>query len=138
METCSLCDSYANEKYRVIYDDGTVFVMMNNQPLKDGHVIILPVRHAENMADLTPAEAGGIFALMERCMRAAEKFGGESSFAAVNSQVHRSQPHFHAHVLPSKVGLRGLLVAAEGVDFRSFADTATLEQNSKRFSEIFE
>ena len=134
---CTLCRALRDEEYRIVYEDALVFVMINNSPLKNGHVIILPVRHAEQLEDLQPDEAQAILQCTNRCMRAVEAMTGETSVAVVNGWAYRSEPHLHVHVLPSKENLRGLFVASESVERRMIADKSTLEKMAQEFTNNF-
>lgn len=125
---CALCTALANEKDRNIYQDEHVAVILNFEPVKRGHVLILPVRHAENLSDLTPDEASAFLKAIDRCMHAVTKYSDEPPMCMVNGWKHRSQPHLHAHVLPSKHPLRGLYVAAEGTPVRLRLDDQLLKE----------
>ncbi|MBP9827800.1 HIT family protein [Patescibacteria group bacterium] len=127
MDACVLCNALINETYRVVYQDESVFAIINDSPVKKGHVMILPVRHVENLSDLKPIESQAFLSLSDRCMRAVEKLTGETSLAIVNGWGFRSQNHLHLHVVPSKHSLRRLFVAAEGVEHRVPASIAELE-----------
>ncbi len=130
--SCVLCDSFANEKERVIFQDQHVFVLVNIEPIKDGHVMILPIRHAEQLRDLTPEESQAFLQAIDRCMLAVTKLYQETPMCLVNGWSYRTQPHLHAHVLPSKKNLRGLYASAEGLEERKRADEATLKQIAER------
>jgi diadenosine tetraphosphate (Ap4A) HIT family hydrolase len=43
---CELCLA-KEEKYRIVFQNDLVFVVVNIEPLKQGHLMVLPVRHAE-------------------------------------------------------------------------------------------
>lgn len=115
---CALCTALVEERDRNIYQDEHVAVILNFEPVKHGHVLILPMRHVENLSDLTPDEARAFLSASDRCMRAVTKYSEEAPMYIVNGWNHRSQPHLHAHVLPSKHPLRGLFAAAEGTPTR--------------------
>lgn len=55
----------------------------------------------------------------------------------VNGRQHRTQLHLHAHVLPSRNGLRGLFSASEGLVERRRADKATLEGMADALRRVF-
>jgi len=125
---CVLCESRLGEPHRVIYQDRYVFVLVNIEPLKEGHVMILPVRHAENLQDLNPEEAQSFLQTIDKSMLAVTEAYKETPMCLINGWKYRTQPHLHAHVLPSKNALRGLYAASEGLHERVRADEATLER----------
>lgn len=134
MYTCALCTSYSEDKYRIVYEDDFVFVMVNNSPLKDGHVMVLPIRHAETLSELTPQEAQAFLRITDECMRISEKLYGDAAISVVNGWKHRSEPHLHLHVVPSKHNLRGLLVASEGIERRVLGEESALREIAHAFS----
>lgn len=116
--SCELCNAFENEKDRVIYSDAHVFVVPIIEPIKDGHVMIIPIRHAENLKDLSADEAKAFLIAVNTAMDAVKKEYGVTPMFLVNGWEHRSQPHLHAHVLPSEKNLRGLYAASEGITER--------------------
>lgn len=114
---CALCLA-KNEGYRLVYQDELTFVVVNIEPLKGGHVMVLPKRHAEQLSDLHDEEARAFLQAIDRCFAALKHFSDEPPLCVVNGWKHRSQPHLHAHILPSKEDTRGLFAAAEGVERR--------------------
>lgn len=125
---CELCHVRKQERDRVAYEDEQVFVLVNREALKDGHVIVLPVRHAEQLSDLTPEESQAYLRVIDRVMTAVTEAYGETAMCLVNGRQFRTQPHLHSHVLPSKTGTRGLYVAAEGLEFRKIAEAAAMKK----------
>lgn len=134
---CELCRTLETDRDRIIYQDDRVFVMVNLEPVKEGHVMILPIRHAQELKDLTPEESQSFLRAVDMCMAAVNEAYGQTPMCLVNGWKHRSQAHLHAHVLPSKEGLRGLYVAAEGVEERKRADLETLKNVADRLKTFF-
>lgn len=135
--SCVLCDSLVHETDRIVFKNEHVFVLVNLEPLKDGHLMILPIRHAEQLGDLTPEEAQAFLQTIDRCMAAVTETHQETPMCLVNGWNFRTQPHLHAHVLPSKYGLRGLYAAAEGVERRKQLDPETLKQMADKMKALF-
>lgn len=133
---CPLCDAQ-KESYRVVYQNEHAFVVVNIEPLKHGHLIIMPIRHAEQLSDLTPVEAEAFLKTIDRCMGAIGQVTEESPMCLVNGPQHRSQSHLHAHVLPSRHGLRGLFSAAEGCEHRKRVDEETLARMAEDVKRFF-
>lgn len=133
---CVLCQAL-DETHRIVHRDERVVVIVNIEPIKHGHLMIMPVRHAEQLSDLRPEEAQAFLQAVDRCMRAVEKLSEEPSMCLVNGWKHRTQPHLHAHVLPSKRGLRGLFSASEGLEERKPADTEMLSRMAEELRMLF-
>jgi diadenosine tetraphosphate (Ap4A) HIT family hydrolase len=122
----------------MVYQDDLVFVLLNAEPLKEGHLMILPVRHAEDLGDLSPDESQAFLRTIDRCMAVVTKAFDDTPMCLVNGWKFRTQPHLHAHVLPSKTTMRGLYVAAEGVENRKRAEDGALRQTAERLRVFFE
>lgn len=134
---CALCRALTLEAERVVYRDDLAFVLLNFEPLKPGHLMVLPVRHVQDMGELNPEEAQAFLRLADRCQEAVRKMQHEETIFFVNGWEHRSQAHLHGHILPSKHNLRGLFVAAEGVAPRSRADVEALNQAAEEMRKVF-
>lgn len=134
---CELCNAFENEKDRIIYFDAHVFVVPILHPIKDGHVMIIPIRHAENLGDLTLDESRAFLVAANRAMDAVMKEYAITPMLLVNGWEYRSQPHLHAHVLPSKTNLRGLYAAAEGVVGKNEASVKELTSTADRIRAHF-
>ncbi|MFR9673673.1 HIT family protein [Streptomyces sp. TR06-5] len=108
---CAFCRvvSGAAPAHRV-FEDGTAVAFLDTRPLFHGHVLVVPVRHAETLTDLTEDEVGPLFARVRRTVGAVERaMGAAGTFVGANNRVSQSVPHFHVHVVPRnrKDGLRG-------------------------------
>src|SRR4029077_11367778 len=68
MSTCGLCHLDENPDQRVVLRDRTVLFLQNEkeQGALVGSGVIIPVRHAETVFDLTPDEVAATFALLAR------------------------------------------------------------------------
>ena len=135
--SCVFCEVQHNERHRILYQDEYVFVLLNLEPVKEGHLLILPVRHAQDLKDLTPEEAYAFLQAVDRCMAAVTESFEDAPMCLVNGWKYRTQPHLHAHVLPSKNSLRGLYVASEGVEHRRRADEEELKRVAEKLKKYF-
>jgi diadenosine tetraphosphate (Ap4A) HIT family hydrolase len=135
---CVLCESFVSEPDRVVHQDEHVFVLVNIEPVKEGHIMVLPVRHVEQLGDLAPQEAQAFLKAVDACMHGVTVAYGETPMCMVNGWGHRTQRHLHAHVLPSKNSLRGLFSASEGLEERKRADAPTLKRMAERLRPFFQ
>lgn len=93
-----------------VYRDPRIVAFLDHRPVFKGHVLVIPVRHADTIVDLPAELLEPLFAAAQRIaavMPAA--FGADGSFVAVNNVVSQSVPHVHVHVVPRSTGdgLRG-------------------------------
>ncbi|HVM90971.1 MAG TPA: HIT domain-containing protein, partial [Verrucomicrobiae bacterium] len=65
---CELCKA-KDEAYRVVYKDDLVFVIMNIEPVKHGHLMILPIRHVQHLSELNAVESEAFLKTVDACMR---------------------------------------------------------------------
>lgn len=109
--TCLFCDIAAGElpAHRV-YEDEVAVAFLDTRPLFPGHVLLIPRRHVETLADLPEPDVGPFFVRVRRLTAAVVKgTGAAGSFVAMNNRVSQSVPHLHVHIVPRnrKDGLRG-------------------------------
>lgn len=135
---CVLCQARETEGFRIVHQDDLVFVMVNIEPIKDGHVMVLPVRHVAEPGELNAAEAKAFLGAVSASMAMVDAAYKEPPMTLINGLKYRTQPgHLHAHVLPSAHDSRGLYVAAEGVPERVRASRDTLTEMTERFKKHF-
>ena len=136
---CELCGKNKREPFRVVFEDKHIVIVINIEPLKPGHMMVMPVRHAEQLGDLDWEEASAFLKGIDRAMRAINKYSDEEPMCVVNGPRHRTQSHLHAHVLPCKKnGLRDLYSVAEGLPERERADQKTLTEMADTLRPLFE
>ncbi|PIR47319.1 hypothetical protein COV06_04530 [Candidatus Uhrbacteria bacterium CG10_big_fil_rev_8_21_14_0_10_50_16] len=112
--SCALCDTRMQKGSQIVCETDLVFVMVNFEPVKDPHVMVLPKRCLSDMRLLSLEESFALFQMCDRIMDGMERELDESPMMMVNGVGFRTQPqHLHIHILPSKYPLRGLLVASE-------------------------
>lgn len=136
MKNCPLCDILTNETSRIVYRDERVFIALNFEPLKSGHLMVLPTKHVENLSDLDPDSAQAFLGGIDKAMNVLTKFSDETPICIINGWAHRSQPHLHAHVLPQKYGLRGLFSRAEQIPDRARVEMSELEEVSEKIKNL--
>lgn len=53
---CPFCNIWRNEKYRILSELEHCFVIFSNPRLMKGHLLVIPKRHVEKLAILSPEE----------------------------------------------------------------------------------
>jgi histidine triad (HIT) family protein len=109
--TCTFCRIVAGDAPAfLVWQDEDIAAFLDVRPLFAGHVLVVPTRHADTLADL-PADAIGPFFSFVQRMEAAVRQACDApgTFVAMNNVVSQSVPHLHVHVVPRrpKDGLRG-------------------------------
>ncbi len=83
---------------------------LDHRPVFPGHLLLVPKRHVETLADLPAELIEPLFGAAQMLARAVEAaMEAEGSFVAINNRVSQSVPHLHIHIVPRrrKDGLRG-------------------------------
>lgn len=101
---CVFCKSSIRCDKYVIYEGKVCFVMMNMYPYVSGHLMIIPVRHIDKIADLTTEERKEIFALLETTVRVLQEVMNPGGFN-IGMNLGRAagagiEEHIHVHVIP--------------------------------------
>lgn len=93
-----------------VYRDPSVVAFLDHRPVFKGHVLVIPVRHADTIVDLPAELLEPLFSTAQRIAAAMQTaLGADGSFVAVNNVVSQSVPHVHVHIVPRTKGdgLRG-------------------------------
>jgi histidine triad (HIT) family protein len=102
---CTLCHVSENPDQKVIFGDDTVLFLQNEkeQGALLGSGVIIPVRHAETVFDLTPEEVCATFVLLQHVKAWMDEHYHPDGYnvgwncGAVGGQLAM---HAHLHVIP--------------------------------------
>ena len=115
MADCIFCKILSGDlPASIIYRDDLVAAFMDIQPVNLGHLLVVPIRHAPFMADVTAEEAAALMRVAQRttaALRASTlKCEGVNYFLADGEAAMQEVFHAHLHVFPrfkgDKFGLR--------------------------------
>lgn len=103
---CIFCRVAAGElPSNVVHRDGRVLAFLDVSPLMLGHVLVVPIAHADTLDDLPPELVGPLFLVVQRMSIAVQRaLGAGGSFVAINTRMSQSVPHVHVHVVPRQEG----------------------------------
>jgi diadenosine tetraphosphate (Ap4A) HIT family hydrolase len=136
MQDCELCKAQ-HEDYRLLYKDTRCFCIVNIEPLKDGHFMVLPTRHVKDLKDLTGEELKAMHNLFHTLSEVIKQEYGHDALIAVNRGSNTSQEHTHFHILPSNKAFREVFAAAEGLPSRVQPPAGELQRIKERLSKHF-
>ncbi|HLH46787.1 MAG TPA: HIT family protein [Acidimicrobiales bacterium] len=94
----------------LVLDEPDLVAFLDHRPVFPGHVLVLPRRHLETLADVPEALLGPLLGAGRRIAAAQRAaLGNQGTWLALNDVVSQSVPHVHLHVVPRrpKDGLRG-------------------------------
>ncbi len=126
---CVFCEILAGERSaHLVHRDAEVAAFMDAFPSSDGHVLVVPVRHVEDVYALDDALASRIAVTVHRvacAVRAALAPDGLNITQANGAAAGQTVPHLHVHLLPRTAGERLRHHAATPGDPARLADLAT-------------
>lgn len=94
----------------LVFEDESTLGFLDHRPLFPGHLLLIPKKHYETLADLPLSLIEPFFSNAQMLSRAVEAaMDAEGTFVAMNNRVSQSVPHLHVHVVPRrrKDGLKG-------------------------------
>ncbi len=105
MADCIFCNIFSGKApASFIYRDDLVAAFMDIQPVNLGHLLVVPIRHAPYMADVTPAEAAAMMRVAHQttaALRASSlRCEGVNYFLADGEAAMQEVFHAHLHVFP--------------------------------------
>src|SRR2546429_280373 len=97
-DECIFCNATA-EKILFRGDDGIVIL---DDPVRPGHVLVGSNAHGESLHDISPDDAAGLMRLANRVAKAVVSTTGATKVyvAAIGDR----DKHFHVHLLPKLPG----------------------------------
>ena len=106
MDGCIFCRIVRGEvKAYQVYENDVMIVFLDTGPIFEGHCLICPKEHVDNIQDLPARLMQPLLETAQVIGAAVEKgLGAEGSFMALNNNVSQSVPHFHLHVIPRRRG----------------------------------
>jgi histidine triad (HIT) family protein len=109
MADCIFCRILAGElPASLVYRDAVCAAFLDIQPVNPGHLLVVPLRHAAQLADVDGATAGHLATVAHRLAAALRASGlrceGVNLFLADGAAAMQEVMHVHRHVLPRFAG----------------------------------
>lgn len=104
---CAIDSGAAPGPNHVVERAELTYTLLNRYPYSSGHVMVVPRRHSQDIADLTDAESLALLAAARRVMQALESEMAPEGFNLGINQgaaAGASLPHLHLHVVPRWAG----------------------------------
>lgn len=122
-ETCVFCRilelGEPDADNGIVWRDELSFAVLNAYPYASGHLLVMPVRHVSELADLTADESAGLWrATLSSVAAINSAYGpdginmGANLGRAAGAGIPR---HVHLHVLPRWVGDTNFMTSVAGV-----------------------
>ena len=105
MTDCIFCRILAGEApASFVYRDARCAAFMDIQPVTPGHLLIIPNRHAADLAELHPEDGAQLFRVAQQLGAALRQSGlpceGVNLFLADGVAAGQEVFHVHLHVIP--------------------------------------
>jgi histidine triad (HIT) family protein len=69
MSDCTFCQIIRKEvSASIVYEDEQVIAFLSNRPVNEGHTLVVPKKHYENIYDIPEEEAGYLLRLQRRSL----------------------------------------------------------------------
>ena len=89
----------------ITYEDEKVLAFLDINPLAEGHTLIIPKNHAENIFDIPRVDLTHILTVAQTIankMKETIYAEGVDLFQASGQAADQQVPHFHLHIIPRR------------------------------------
>jgi len=136
LRDCIFCRIVAGEApAHLVHDEELVLSFMDIAPVGDGHLLIVPKAHSENVLDTEPAALAAVMAASRRLAHALKRALGcdgigvhQLNGAAAGQTVF----HYHMHLIPRN---HGDPIAFHG---RKAGDPERIAENARKIAAALE
>ena len=108
MTDCIFCKIVAGQvPSQRVYEDERVFVFMDAFPVADGHTLVIPKAHAENLFETPTVDLQAVIAVSRRvadALRSVLSPDGLMVFQLNGEAAGQTVFHYHMHLLPRMAG----------------------------------
>jgi histidine triad (HIT) family protein len=106
MDDCIFCKIVKGDlpSFKV-YEDDRVFAFSDINPVSEGHMLIIPKAHAENLGEIAEEDLMAIHRVSQKMYHAMQTALGADGVALVQANgkaVNQIVMHYHLHLIPRK------------------------------------
>jgi histidine triad (HIT) family protein len=106
MEDCIFCKIVAGQipSFKV-YEDARVFAFEDINPVSEGHTLIIPKRHAQDLWEMPPEDLTAVHLASKKIGTALKRVLKASGIAALQLNgrgVNQVVMHYHLHLIPRR------------------------------------
>ncbi len=103
-DKCIFCEIIkGNIPSTKLYEDDSVLAIADAFPCRDGHFIVIPKKHIENIFQIDEITLSKIFTVVQKICKSYKKYNSEVGLNIVqnNGEVAgQTVNHFHVHIIP--------------------------------------
>lgn len=105
MSGCIFCAIIKGESAAVkVYEDEKTLVIMDRKPITNGHLLVIPKKHAEFLTELDDERVGEMFKVAKKMSLALKKSKlrckGMNYLLADGAEAGQEVFHVHLHLIP--------------------------------------
>jgi histidine triad (HIT) family protein len=105
MSGCIFCAVNKGEAPAVrVYEDDKTFVIMDRKPITNGHLLVIPKKHAEFLTELDDERLSEMFKVAKKMALALKKsklrVKAVNYFLADGAEAGQEVFHVHLHIIP--------------------------------------
>ncbi len=104
MEDCIFCKIVAGQiPCFKIYEDQKVLAFLDINPVSEGHTLVIPKAHAENLWEIREEDLAGVHVASKKIIRALKDTLNPSGVACLQLNgrgVNQVVMHYHLHLIP--------------------------------------
>jgi histidine triad (HIT) family protein len=87
----------------VVYEDERTMAFADINPVSDGHILVIPKTHAENLLDITPGDLAAVHQASQKVARGMMEALKATGIAVVQlngAGANQIVMHYHVHLIP--------------------------------------
>lgn len=132
MKDCIFCKIINKEiPANFVYEDEYVVAFLDVNPLAEGHTLVVPRKHFENIFDIDEEVLERIISVAKKISERMKEVLGANGVNLMNASgksAGQSVSHFHLHIIPRKDG--------DNIDFNSWWQNKVKKSNEEKLKEI--
>lgn len=139
-EGCVFCKDSIRDESLILFENESVFVIMNKYPYNTGHLLVIPNRHIADLEDLTATERIAMFDALEKAVRVLKEVMSPEGFN-VGINVGRAggagiSEHLHLHIVPRWEGDTNFMTCLAETRVTPEELSVTCEKLKAHFEEV--
>jgi histidine triad (HIT) family protein len=108
LEDCVFCRIARKEEHAsFVYENKDVVAFLDSRPVNEGHTLVVPRKHYENIFEVPDEEVANLFKIVKKMaygISKSEKADGISIVQNNGEAAHQIVFHFHVHIIPRYEG----------------------------------
>jgi histidine triad (HIT) family protein len=138
MEECIFCKIIRGEiPCHQVYEDENNIAFLDINPVTEGHSLVVPKNHAENLYEISAEDLASVHQASQRVIRAIRQALQPTGVAVVQLNgrgVNQIIMHYHVHLIPRPQGSAPLVVSDMGAQA---ANQESLRKIAEKVSAAF-